>query len=148
MRSIRKPRGVPHGASTPCADTPPRTPQATHCIAESRPADVRVPLEMRAGSDVDVRVEFRPDSRFVTMRLGIAPHREDGRLIEQAATAAAAADVAVVIVGSTDGTESEGYDRDTMVLPGRPDELVRKRAAANPNTGVGIHSGKAAPMPG
>src|SRR5207253_8099180 len=102
---------------------------------------------MRAGSDVDVRVEFRPDSRFVTMRLGIAPHREDGRLIEQAATAAATADVAVVIVGSTDGTESEGYDRDTMVLPGRQDELVRKVAAANPNTVVVINSGMPVLMP-
>jgi len=115
--------------------------------ALSRPPELRVPVEMRAGSDVDVRVEFRPDSRFVTMRLGIAPHWEDGRLIEQAATAAAAADVAVVIVGSTDGTESEGYDRDTMVLPGRQDELVRKVAAANPNTVVVINSGMPVLMP-
>jgi len=115
--------------------------------ALSRPPELRVPVEMRAGKDVDVRVEFRPDSRFVTMRLGIAPHWEDGRLIEQAARAATAADVAVVIVGSADGTESEGYDRDTMVLPGRQDELVRKVAAANPNTVVVINSGMPVLMP-
>jgi beta-glucosidase len=115
--------------------------------ALSRPPELRVPVEMKAGREVDVRVEFRPDSRFVTMRLGIAPHWEDTRLIEQAAQAAAAADVAVVIVGSVDGTESEGFDRDSMVLPGRQDELVRQVAAANPNTIVVINSGMPVLMP-
>jgi len=52
-----------------------------------------------------------------------------------------------VIVVSADGTESEGYDRDTMVLPGRQDELVRKVAAANPNTVVVINSGMPVLMP-
>jgi beta-glucosidase len=115
--------------------------------ALSRPPELRVPVEMHAGREVDVRVEFRSDSRFVTMRLGIAPRWDDGRLIEQAAHAAAAADVAVVIVGSADGTESEGYDRDSMALPGRQDELVRKVAAANPSTVVVINSGMPVLMP-
>ncbi|HEY0830029.1 MAG TPA: glycoside hydrolase family 3 C-terminal domain-containing protein [Candidatus Dormibacteraeota bacterium] len=115
--------------------------------ALSRPPELRVPVDMNAGREVDVRVEFRPDSRFVTMRLGIAPRWDGGRLIEQAAHAAAAADVAIVIVGSADGTESEGYDRDSMALPGRQDELVRKVAAANPNTVVVINSGMPVLMP-
>src|SRR5205823_3104818 len=115
--------------------------------ALSRPPELRVPVEMHAGREQDIRVEFRPDSRFVTLRLGIAPQWEESRLIEQAAQAASAADVAVVIVGSADGTESEGFDRDSLALPGRQDELVRRVAAANPNTVVVINSGMPVLMP-
>ena len=115
--------------------------------ALSRPPELRVPVSMQAGREVDVRVEFRPDSRFVTMRLGIAPRWQEERLLEQAAQAAAAADVAIVVVGSAEGTESEGFDRDTMALPGRQDELVRRVAEANPNTVVVVNSGMPVLMP-
>jgi beta-glucosidase len=81
------------------------------------------------------------------MRLGIAPQWQEERLLEQAAQAAAAANVAIVVVGSAEGTESEGFDRDTMSLPGRQDELVRRVAAANPNTVVVINSGMPVLMP-
>src|SRR4029077_20889830 len=64
--------------------------------ALSKPPELRVPVAMKAGHEVDVRVEFRPASRFVTMRLGIAPRWQEERLLEQAAQAAAAADVAIV----------------------------------------------------
>jgi beta-glucosidase len=115
--------------------------------ALSRPPEVRVRVPLQAGKEVEVRVEFRPDERFVTMRLGIAPQVEDEVLLDEAARAAAKSDVAVVVVGSADGTESEGYDRETMVLPGRQDELVRRVAAANANTVVVVNSGMPVLMP-
>jgi beta-glucosidase len=115
--------------------------------ALSRPPELRVPLHLQAGREVEVRVEYRPDERFITMRLGIAPQLDDDRLIDEAAAAAADSDIAVVVVGSADGTESEGYDRETMVLPGRQDELVRRVAAANPNTVVVVNSGMPVLMP-
>jgi beta-glucosidase len=120
--------------------------------ALSRPPEVRVPVQLEAGREVELRVEHRPNSRghqagFSTMRLGVMPLLEDDRLIDEAVLAAAAADVAVVVVGSADGTESEGYDRDTMVLSGRQDELVRRVAAANANTVVVVNSGMPVLMP-
>ncbi|TMD55089.1 MAG: glycosyl hydrolase [Chloroflexi bacterium] len=119
--------------------------------ALSRPPELRVPVQLRAGQEVEVRVEHRPDVRgrygFVTMRLGIAPQKDDDTLLEEAVQAAAAADVAVVVVGSADGSESEGYDRETMVLPGRQDELVRRVAAANARTVVVVNSGMPVLMP-
>ena len=115
--------------------------------ALSRPPELRVPVRLEAGKEIEVRLEFRPDSRFVTMRLGIAPHSPDDLLIDQAAQAAAAADVAVVVVGAAEGTESEGYDRDTLALPGRQDELVRRVAAANRNTVVIVNAGMPVLMP-
>jgi beta-glucosidase len=120
--------------------------------ALSQPPELRVPLQLQAGRDVDLLVEHRPNARgphagFATLRLGIAPKQEDDKLIAEAVVAAAGADVAVVVLGSADGTESEGYDRESMVLPGRQDELVRHVAAANPNTVVVVNSGMPVLMP-
>jgi beta-glucosidase len=120
--------------------------------ALSQPPELRVPLQLQAGRDVDVLVEHRPNARgphsgFATLRIGIAPKQEDDKLMADAVVAAAAADVAVVVVGSADGTESEGYDRENMLLPGRQDELVRRVAAANPNTVVVVNSGMPVLMP-
>jgi len=120
-----------------------------HDIVEalSRPPELRVPVDLQAGREVEVRIDYRPELRFVTLRLGIAPLLDDDHLIEEAAMAAAASDVAVVVVGSADGTESEGYDRESLALPGRQDELVSRVAAANPNTVVVVNTGMAVVMP-
>ena len=115
--------------------------------ALSKPPELRVPVDIQAGQEVDVRVEFRPDGRFVIMRVGIAPLLQEEHLLQQAAAAAAASDVAVVVVGSASGTESEGYDRESMALPGHQDELVRRVAAANRNTVVVVNSGTPVLMP-
>jgi beta-glucosidase len=115
--------------------------------ALGRPPELRVPISLEAGREVDVRLDYQPEKRFVTMRLGIAPQLDDEELIEEAAQAAGDVDVAVVVIGSAEGTESEGYDKDTMVLPGRQDELVRRVAAANPNTIVVVNSGMPVLMP-
>ena len=120
--------------------------------ALSRPPEVRIPANLEAGREVEIRIEHRPNARghqsgFAMMRLGITPLLEDDALIADAILGAAAADVAVVVVGSPDGTESEGYDRETLVLSGRQDELVRRVAAANPNTVVVINSGMPVLMP-
>jgi beta-glucosidase len=120
-----------------------------HDIVEalSRPPELRVPVDLHAGREVEVRIDYRPEARFVTLRLGIAPLLDDDHLIEEAAAAAAQSDVAVVVVGSADGTESEGYDRESLALPGRQDELVSRVAAANPKTIVVVNSGMAVLMP-
>lgn len=115
--------------------------------ALSRPQELRVAADFRKGRAVEVKVELTIGGQLPAMRLGIGPQLEDERLLDEAVQAAAAADVAVVVVGSADGTESEGYDRTTLALPGRQDELVRRVAAANPNTVVVINSGMPVLMP-
>ena len=56
--------------------------------------------------------------------------------MEHAAKLAAEADVAICVVGLNSDWESEGYDRTTLALAGRSDELISKVAAANKNTVV------------
>jgi beta-glucosidase len=55
--------------------------------------------------------------------------------------AAAEADVAVVVVGTDDEWESEGFDRRSMDLPGEQEALIRSVAAVNPRTVVVVNAG-------
>ncbi|MFC1400115.1 MULTISPECIES: beta-glucosidase [Streptacidiphilus] len=68
-------------------------------------------------------------------------------LIDEAVALAAAADVAVVVVATTEEVESEGVDRTGLALPGRQDELVARVAAANPRTVVVVNAGAPVLMP-
>lgn len=75
------------------------------------------------------------------------PHGSGDEEIERAVALARAADVAVVVVGTTEEVESEGFDRDSLVLPGRQDELVRRVAEVNPRTVVVVNSGAPVLLP-
>ena len=64
-----------------------------------------------------------------------------------AVDAAAAADVSIVIVGTNDDWESEGWDRDELELPGRQDELISRVADVCPRTVVVVNAGSPVAMP-
>jgi len=116
----------------------------------TRPGEIRGQASLAAGQEAMVGVEFRPAAACqgpVALRLGITPHADEQTLMAEAVAAAAAADVAIVVVGSAESSESEGYDRDTLALPGRQDELVRRVAAANPRTVVVVNAGMPVLMP-
>lgn len=57
-------------------------------------------------------------------------------LMSSAVELASEADAVIVVVGLSGEWETEGYDRKTLALPGRTDELVEKVAAVNPRTVV------------
>ena len=110
----------------------------------TRPGEIRGQATLTAGQDADIAVEFHPAAHCqgpLALRLGITRSADAETLMEEAVTAAAEADVAVVVVGSAESSESEGYDRDTLVLPGRQDELVTRVAAANPRTIAVVNAG-------
>src|SRR5665648_628239 len=68
-------------------------------------------------------------------------------LVDEAVRVAAAADVAIVVVGTNAQVESEGFDRSSLALPGHQDALVHAVAAANPRTVVVVNSGSPVLMP-
>ena len=55
--------------------------------------------------------------------------------------------MAIIIAGLTREWESEGFDRPDMHLVGEQDELIRRVAAANPNTIVLLNAGSPLSMP-
>ena len=67
--------------------------------------------------------------------------------LDRAVAAAAASDLAVVVVGTNPETESEGWDRPNLALPGRQNELVRRVVAANPRTVVVVNAGAPVLLP-
>jgi beta-glucosidase len=116
----------------------------------TRPGEIRGQVTLPGGQEAAVEVEFRPAAACqgpVALRLGITPSADEHTLMAEAEAAAADADVAIVMVGSAETSESEGYDRDTLALPGRQDELVRRVAAACPRTVVVVNAGMPVLMP-
>ncbi|GAA4983710.1 glycoside hydrolase family 3 C-terminal domain-containing protein [Yinghuangia aomiensis] len=109
-----------------------------------------VPIHLEAGRAYEFVLEHTPQMPvpLVMTRLGLEydPHSAE-ELLREAEAAAAAADVAVVVIGSTDEWESEGQDRTSMNLPGNQDELVRRVLAANPATVVVLNCGAPVTMP-
>ncbi|WP_402462649.1 beta-d-glucosidase [Isoptericola aurantiacus] len=115
-----------------------------HPVAATRPVDgatARLVAELQVvhpvGYDRFVRAEL------VHRRPGAAPEAE----LAAAEDAARAADVAVVVVGTTHEVESEGFDRSDLHLPGNQDELVRRVVAANPRTVVVVNAGAPVLLP-
>jgi beta-glucosidase len=115
------------------------------------PREQRVTVPLQAGVPVEVVLEqtiARGAAHSVATTLGHRPPApgEDG-MIEEAVALAAESDVAVVVVGTTEQVESEGFDRTSLALPGRQDELVSRVAAANPRTIVVVNAGSPVLMP-
>lgn len=113
-------------------------------------------INMKKGQSVLLEVRYSPRTAFVPKEvdgIGIGVpaglHLSLGwsgpnKLMEDAVTAAKAADVAVVVVGHRVG---EGMDRLHLALPGDQDELIRAVASANPHTVVVLNTGGAVTMP-
>jgi beta-glucosidase len=107
-------------------------------------------LELQEGNSCSVVLEaVQPaDNTFpaAMFDVGIAPIDDAGGLAA-AAEIAAAADVAVVVVGSNDEWESEGGDRRNIELPSAQSELVARVVGANPNTAVVLNCGSPMLLP-
>lgn len=80
--------------------------------------------------------------------VGLERHTErDALLLEEAERVAASAEVAVVVVGANEQSDSEGWDRTSLELPARQDELVRRVLAANQRTVVVLNCGSPMLLP-
>jgi beta-glucosidase len=111
-------------------------------------AEMAVEVDVEAGQAVELVVEWSSEGSAVLRGVQIACRALAAPdLLERAVATAADADVAVVIVGTNDDWESEGYDRESMDLPGDQDELIARVAAANPRTIVIVNTGSPVTMP-
>ncbi|MFF3485675.1 beta-glucosidase [Streptomyces sp. NPDC002701] len=93
------------------------------------------------------RRELADGTGRATLVTAAPPRPDPAAAIREAAEAARTADVALVFVGTTPDSESEGRDRTTLALPGHQDALVRAVTAANPRTVVVVNSGAPVEMP-
>jgi beta-glucosidase len=115
-----------------------------------RPGEIRATVDLTEGQEAEIRISLLPEDwpqGPVAIRLGIVPAPDGEVLLREAVEAARAADVAIVLVGSGSATESEGFDRPGLVLPGDQDELVRRVAQVNDRTVVVVNAGMPVLMP-
>ena len=110
--------------------------------------EVRATVTVEAGRRYELTVEYPIEPSELVRGLVVGARPVPGSdHIERAAAVAAAADVAIVIVGTDDDWETEGEDRTSLTLPGDQDDLVAAVAAANPNTVVVVNTGSPITMP-
>jgi beta-glucosidase len=111
--------------------------------------EVRGTVALEEGRRYELTVEYpvSPDDERVRGLAVGARAVPEGDHVERAVAVAAAADVAIVIVGTDDDWETEGEDRAGLALPADQDELVAAVAAANPNTVVVLNTGSPVTMP-
>jgi beta-glucosidase len=133
-------------------DGPVETDSDDLAVAFLAPPEQRIPVTLEAGDVLAVsltqQVSLVRGFAVVSLTLGYgAPIASATELLAEAEAVASAADVAVVVVGTTDEVESEGFDRSTLALPGDQDELVRRVAAVNPRTIVVVNAGSPVELP-
>ncbi len=89
-----------------------------------------------------------PMSSVAKLQLAVSPAtRPTEEVLDAAGRAAAAADVAVVVVGLTEEQETEAVDKTTLALPGDQDALVSAVAAAADRTVVVVNAATPVLMP-
>jgi beta-glucosidase len=100
-----------------------------------------VNVELVAGRDYVLVTEIHSTGLpLAGFELAAAPPAA-GDLMKRAVEAAMRCDVAIVVVGSSGTSETEGADRTDLHLIGDQDELVRRVTAANPRTVVVLNVG-------
>ena len=108
-----------------------------------------VTFTVEAGRRYEMKMELR--HRSVGMGVGglnvgaMAPIVGDQ--VADAVALAARSDVSVLVVGTNDDWESEGWDRTSIDLPGEQDRLIREVAQVSKRTIVVVNAGSPVAMP-
>lgn len=118
-------------------------------IGMSLPPQAVVSVHLRHDEQTPVTVTYTPAAGTVAaLRLGFdAVPPPPSQLVADAVRAARACEAAVVFVGTSAENEGEGFDRTSLRLPGRQDDLVDAVAAANPRTVVVVNAAAPVLMP-
>ena len=119
-----------------------------------RPPQEWATVDLTAGQPIAVSLTHvvkdhtASEDLLVALQLAVdCTVEDDDASLAHAVADAAAADLAVVVVGTSEEVESEGFDRTSLALPGRQDELVRRVAAVRPETVVVVNAGAPVLMP-
>lgn len=123
--------------------------KATVQLKAGKPVQVLVQYTntMPPASDENGEQRLAQPALMKGVRLGGCPKIDGEEAIAEAVSLARDADAVVVIAGLSPEWESEGFDRPSLALPGRQDELISRLAAVNPNVVVCVQAGSAVSMP-
>ncbi len=124
-----------------------KTPAADIMGTLTRGDSTTVEHTLAAGVPIrlDIEMQFAP-ARAQGIWFGCQPPVPSG-LLDRAETAAADADVVVLVVGETPDSGVESADRSTTKLPANQVELIERVRRANPATIIVVNAAHAVDMP-
>lgn len=97
------------------------------------------PLTFTANKFYKIKLEYYERSGAAICRFGLREQKDD--LITQAVKTAKKSDVTLVFVGTNFVSESEGFDRKDLFLPGKQEQLIDEISKVNKNTIVILTTG-------
>ncbi len=111
-------------------------------------AEHKATRHLEAGRTYQLVIEYERKGEVVLagFTIGMLPP-VTGNILLEAVDLAASSDTSIVIVGTNDDWESEGYDRAVMDLPGEQDHLISEVASVSKRTIVVINAGSPVTMP-
>ena len=98
-----------------------------------------VAFKMEEGKLYKIKMEYYQDMGGATAIMGWESGKED--LSAEAIELAKKSDCVLLFVGNSNNVETEGKDRDNLILPGSQDELISKIAEVNKNVVVVLTTG-------
>ncbi|MFC6274514.1 beta-glucosidase [Levilactobacillus tangyuanensis] len=102
------------------------------------PSELKTPLEALAASGLEAK--YYPGYR-------LDEDETDEKLADAALAAARGADHVIVFAGYPAASESEGFDKNSLMLPENQTDLIGSLAKANVHTTVVLQNGSAVEMP-
>ncbi|MBI3125523.1 MAG: glycoside hydrolase family 3 C-terminal domain-containing protein [Ignavibacteriales bacterium] len=96
-------------------------------------------VQLEEGKLYKIKMEYYEDGGGAVAILGW--NKPGNNLFDEAVAAAKKADQVLLFVGTSDQIETEGRDRDDLVLTDGQDELITKVAEVNPNVVVVLTTG-------
>ncbi|MFD9379403.1 glycoside hydrolase family 3 C-terminal domain-containing protein [Streptomyces sp. NPDC059999] len=118
-------------------------------VVHVRPPQHTARVHLTAGRPARIvaRRTLAPGTGRATVLTAAGPEPDPRRARADAVAAARAADVAVVVIGTTEGDESEGLDRTTLQLDAIQVEFVHEIVRANTRTVVVVNCGAPVELP-
>ncbi len=104
------------------------------------------PIHLKKGNFYNIKLEYFQNTGGSSVKLGIRQTGE--KFVIEAVEAAKNSDVAIVFAGTSSQYETEGTDRNDLVLPANQNELISEVAKANKNTIVVMITGSPVVMNG
>ncbi len=96
-------------------------------------------LKLNGSEKHKLRLEYFQKHGEAIVKFGWKPKKEN--LLQEAVEAAADSDLAIVFAGTSQYFETEGHDRENIILPNNQDELIDAVARVNKNTIVVLING-------
>lgn len=97
-------------------------------------------IRLKGGRAYDLKLDFETTGEYAK-ELKLKWIMPGHHPLQDAVDLAAKSDIAIVVLGTYNDLEREGYDREYMDLPGRQNELIEKISKANPHTIVVLANG-------